>query len=65
MCFGGTTTRGLGFDGTMARGFGCARTRAFESSLGMLLKSTPWETTALFAIANRSRLESFSRERGG
>jgi len=54
-CFGGTT----------ARGFGCARTRAFESSLGMLLKSAPLETTTLSAIANRSRLESFSEERGG
>ena len=49
----------------MARGFGCARTRAFESSLGMLLKSVPWEITALSTIANRSRLESLSRESGG
>ena len=54
-----------GFGGTMARGFGCARTRVFKSSLGMLSKSTPWETTTLSAIANRSRLESFSGKRGG
>jgi len=59
--FGGIMARGFG--GTTARGFGWARTRAFESSQGMLLKSVPWETTALCAIANR--LESFSRERGG
>jgi len=63
MCFGGTTARGFG--GTTARGFGYARTRASESSLRMLLKSASWETTALSAIANRSRLESFSERRGG
>jgi len=52
-----------GFGGTTARGFGWSRTRAFESSLGMLSKSAPWEMTALSAIANI--LVSFSGERGG
>jgi len=58
-CFGSTTARDFGgtiargFGGTTARGFGWAMMRAFESS------------TAWSAIANRSKQESFSGERGG
>jgi hypothetical protein len=41
------------------------RLRWHNSERTALSKSAPWEMTALSAIANRFRLESFSGERGG